>query len=129
MEYYYFHNFLYESVWRNNIRRHNERTPLLDILHKYSHDYKVIFVGDASMSPYEIAYPGGANEHWNPEAGSTWLARARDQWPNHLWLNPVPENYWGYTHSIQMIQEIFGKDRMVPMTLEGLSRGMKELSR
>ena len=81
------------------------------------------------MSPYEIAYPGGANEHWNAEAGATWLARARDQWPNHLWINPVPERQWGYTQSIAMIQEIFGPGAMVPMTLEGLSRGIKTMTR
>ena len=128
-EYYYFHNCLYEGVWRDNRRRWDAQTPTHEVLHTYGSDYKCIFVGDASMSPYEIAYPGGANEHWNQEAGSTWLSRARDQWPSNLWINPVPEKYWGYTHSIAMIQEIFGPERMVPMTLEGLSRGMKELSR
>ena len=89
---------------------------------------KCIFVGDASMSPYEIAYPGGANEHWNAEAGSVWLQRAREQWSSNLWINPVPEKYWAYTHSIQMIQEIF-ENRMVPMTLSGLEQGMRELTR
>ncbi len=129
MEHFYFHNCLYEGVWKDNRRRWDAQTATHEVLRTYGPDYKCIFVGDASMSPYEIAYPGGANEHWNQEAGSTWLARARDQWASHLWINPVPENYWGYTHSIQMIQEIFGKDRMVPMTLEGLGRGMRELSR
>ena len=81
------------------------------------------------MSPYEIAYPGGANEHWNAEAGQVWLARARDQWASHLWINPIPEKQWGYTHSIGMVQEIFGADRMVPMTLSGLEAGMKSLTR
>jgi uncharacterized protein with von Willebrand factor type A (vWA) domain len=128
LEYYYFHNCLYEGVWRDNRRRWDAQTPTHEVLRTYGPDYKCIFVGDASMSPYEIAYPGGANEHWNAEAGQTWLQRAREQWPNHLWLNPVPEKYWGYTHSIGMIREIF-EDRMVPMTLEGLERGMKELSR
>ncbi len=97
------------------------------MLNTYGPDYKCIFVGDASMSPYEIAMPGGANEHWNREAGSVWLTRARDQWPENLWINPVPERHWGYTQSIAMVQEIFGPDRMVPMTLEGIGRGMKVL--
>ncbi len=129
MEYFYFHNCLYEGVWRDNRRRWNAQTPTQDILRTYGPDYKCIFVGDASMSPYEIAYPGGANEHWNKEAGQVWLARARDQWKSNLWINPVPQKYWGYTHSISMIQDIFGTERMVPMTLEGLSAGMKELTR
>ena len=128
LEYYYFHNCLYEGVWRDNERRWDEVTPTQEVLNTYGSDYKCIFVGDASMSPYEIAYPGGANEHWNAEAGQTWLQRARTQWPEHLWINPVPEKYWAYTQSIGMIREIF-EDRMVPMTLEGIERGMKELGR
>lgn len=128
LEYYYFHNCLYEGVWRDNARRWDEVTPTHEVLNTYGADYKCIFVGDASMSPYEIAYPGGANEHWNAEAGQVWLERARTQWPEHLWINPVPEKYWAYTQSIGMIREIFG-DRMVPMTLEGIERGMKELGR
>ena len=128
MEYFYFHNCLYEGVWRDNRRRWNEQTPTDEVLRTYGPDYKCIFVGDASMSPYEIAYPGGANEHWNAEAGHVWLTRARAQWPDSLWINPVPEAYWGYTQSIQMIREIF-PERMVPMTLDGLERGMKELGR
>lgn len=128
LEHYYFHNCLYEGVWRDSRRRWNAQTPTLDVLNTYGADYKCIFVGDAAMSPYEIAMPGGANEHWNKEAGQIWLTRARDQWPAHLWLNPVPERYWRYTQSTQMIQSIFGADRMVPMTLEGISRGMKVLS-
>ncbi|WP_417253031.1 vWA domain-containing protein [Celeribacter sp.] len=128
LEYYYFHNCLYESVWRDNARRWGENIPTRDVMNTYGKDYKVIFVGDASMSPYEIALPGGANEHWNEEAGATWLARARDTWPDHLWLNPVPEAHWPYTQSIAMIDEIF-EGRMVPMTLEGLDRGMKLLGR
>jgi uncharacterized protein with von Willebrand factor type A (vWA) domain len=129
LEYFYFHNCLYEGLWRDNRRRWDEQTPTWDVLRTYGSDYKCIFVGDASMSPYEIAYPGGANEHWNAEAGQTWLERARDQWPAHLWINPVPEKYWGYTHSIAMVQEIFGQDRMVPMTLSGIETGMKVLGR
>src|SRR6056297_2031737 len=128
LEYYYFHNCLYEGVWRDNARRWNEVTPTWDVLHTYGPDYKCIFVGDASMSPYEIAYPGGANEHWNAEAGQTWLERARQQWPDHLWINPVPQGHWPYTQSIKMIHEIF-EGRMVPMTLEGLDAGMRELVR
>jgi len=128
LEYYYFHNCLYEGVWRDNLRRWNDQTSTWDVLRTYGSDYKCIFVGDASMSPYEIAYPGGANEHWNQEAGQTWLERAREQWPDHLWINPVPEEQWGYTRSIDMIREIF-EDRMVPMTLRGLEDGMRELTR
>ncbi|WP_412073000.1 vWA domain-containing protein [Tritonibacter mobilis] len=128
LEYYYFHNCLYEGVWRDNRRRWDAQTPTHEVLRTYGPDYKCIFVGDASMSPYEIAYPGGANEHWNKEAGQVWLERARAQWNSHLWINPVPEKYWEYTHSIQMIREIF-EDRMVPMTLDGLERGMRELTR
>ncbi len=128
MEYFYFHNCLYEGVWKDNTRRWKEQMPTWDVLHTYGSDYKCIFVGDASMSPYEIAYIGGANEHYNKEAGGTWLQRAREQWPDHIWINPVPEDEWPYTHSIGMIREIF-EDRMVPMTLEGIERGMKVLGR
>jgi uncharacterized protein with von Willebrand factor type A (vWA) domain len=128
LEYYYFHNCLYEGVWRDNRRRWQEQTPTWDVLHTYGSDYKCIFVGDASMSPYEIAYPGGANEHWNAEAGHVWLQRARAQWPANFWINPVPEKYWGYTHSIGMIREVF-EDRMAPMTLKGIEQAMRELTR
>ncbi|MBS8227461.1 vWA domain-containing protein [Vannielia litorea] len=128
LEYYYFHNCLYEGVWRDNRRRWSEQTPTWEVLNTYGPDYRAIFVGDASMSPYEVAYPGGANEHWNEEAGRTWLARARQQWPQNLWINPVPERHWGYTQSIAMIREIF-EERMVPMTLEGLTAGMKSLTK
>ncbi|MEM0945767.1 MAG: VWA domain-containing protein [Pseudomonadota bacterium] len=127
LEYYYFHNCLYEGLWRDNRRRWTEQIPTHDVLNTYGSDYKCIFVGDASMSPYEIAMPGGANEHWNREAGSVWLSRARDQWPENLWINPVAERHWGYTQSIAMVQDIFGADRMVPMTLEGIGRGMRVL--
>ena len=128
LEHFYFHNCLYEGVWKDNRRRWTEQTPTMDVIHKYGRDWKCVFVGDASMSPYEIAYPGGASEHWNAEAGQVWLNRARDQWPSHIWINPVPERQWGYTHSIKMIREIF-VDRMYPMTLRGLEEGMRELSR
>jgi uncharacterized protein len=123
---FYFHNCLYEGVWRDNARRWQAQTPTMEVLRSYGSDYKAIFVGDASMSPYEILHPGGANEHWNPEAGQVWLQRACAQWPNHLWINPVPEPHWGYTQSIGLIRQIFAA-RMVPMTLEGISRGIKEL--
>lgn len=128
LEQFYFHNCLYEGVWRDNRRRWSEQTPTWDVIHKYGPEWRCIFVGDAAMSPYEVAYPGGANEHMNAEAGSTWLTRARDHWTGHLWINPTPEKYWDYTQSTQMIRQILGPDRMVPMTLEGLSRGMKALS-
>jgi uncharacterized protein with von Willebrand factor type A (vWA) domain len=128
LEYYYFHNCLYEGVWRDNRRRWDAQIPTHEVLRTYGPDYKCIFVGDASMSPYEIAYPGGANEHWNKEAGQVWLQRARDHWSSNLWINPVPEKFWDHTHSISMIREIFA-DQMVPMTLTGLEKGMKELTR
>jgi uncharacterized protein with von Willebrand factor type A (vWA) domain len=128
LEYFYFHNCLYEGVWKDNRRRHSEVIPTFDVLHKYGHDYKAIFVGDASMSPYEIAYPGGSVEHWNAEAGSVWLARVLAQWPNAIWLNPVREKHWGYTHSIQMIRELFS-ERMFPLTLSGLEQATRTLSR
>ena len=123
---FYFHNCLYEGVWRDNARRWDQQTPTWDVLRSYGSDYRCIFVGDAAMSPYEILHPGGANEHWNPEPGQVWLERACAQWPHHLWINPVPEAHWSYTHSTRLIAEIF-KDRMVPMTLEGLTRGIREL--
>ncbi|WP_114286764.1 vWA domain-containing protein [Candidatus Halocynthiibacter alkanivorans] len=128
LEYYYFHNCLYEGVWRDNARRWDAQIPTLEVLRTYGSDYKCIFVGDASMSPYEIAVPGGANEHWNQEAGQTWLQRAREQWPDHIWLNPTPENHWQYTQSVQMVRDIF-ENRMMPMTLDGITRAMKELGR
>ena len=126
LEYFYFHNCLYESVWRDNARRWDDKIPTAEIIRTYGPGYKCIFVGDASMSPYEIAYIGGANEFWNDEAGHTWLNSARAQWADHLWINPVPEAYWDYTQSIGMIREIF-ENQMVPMTPEGLTRGMKLL--
>ena len=128
-EYFYFHNCLYEGVWKDNRRRWNAQTPTWEVLRTYGPDYKCIFVGDASMSPYEIAFAGGANEHWNEEAGHIWLERARDQWPDNLWINPLAERYWPYTQSIGMIQEIFGAERMVPMTLAGIDDGMRALGR
>ena len=129
LKHYYFHNCLYEGVWTDNKRRWSEQTETHELLRTYGPDYKCIFVGDASMSPYEIAYPGGANEHWNAETGEVWLGRARDQWQSNLWINPLDERYWRHTQSTQMIQQIFGADRMVPMTLDGIERGMKLLTR
>lgn len=127
LEHYYFHNCLYEGVWRDNARRWNAQIPTWDVLRSYGSDYRCIFVGDASMSPYEIAFKGGANEHWNEETGQTWLERAREQWPNHVWINPLREDHWQYTQSVQMIREIFD-EKMVPMNLEGLTKAMKTLS-
>jgi uncharacterized protein with von Willebrand factor type A (vWA) domain len=128
MEYYYFHNCLYESVWRNNVRRHAERVPTWEVLHTYPADYKVIFVGDASMSPYEVTTPGGSVEHWNDEAGAIWLDRVAQIYKNAVWLNPVEEHLWSYTPSITMIGQIM-EGRMFPLTLEGLDGAMKELTR
>ena len=127
LESYYFHNCLYEGVWQENERRWNKQIPTDEVFRTYGPDYKCIFVGDASMSPYEIAYAGGANEHWNPIPGHEWLTRAQNQWKNSLWLNPIPEKYWPYTQSIGMIKTIF-ENRMVPMTLDGISNGMKLLT-
>jgi uncharacterized protein len=128
LEYFYFHNFIYESVWRDNRRRNSERFPTFDVLHKYPHDYKLVFVGDAAMSPYEIGYPGGSVEHHNEEAGSVWLRRMLDVYHRAIWLNPTPEERWGYYESIGMVRELMG-DRMFPLTLEGLDRGMRALAR
>ncbi|MDQ1899694.1 VWA domain-containing protein [Paracoccus sp. WLY502] len=126
MEHFYFHNCLYEGVWTDNRRRWTEQTPTWDVLHRFGRDYKCVFVGDASMSPYEIAVPGGANEHWNQESGEVWLRRAAETWPDHVWLNPVPQGHWGYTQSIAMIGKIFG-NRMMPLTLDGLTQAMRIL--
>ena len=128
LEHFYFHNCLYEFLWRDNRRRWDARTPTWEVLRTYGADYKCIFVGDATMSPYEVAYVGGANEHWNEESGATWLARAREHWPNSLWINPTPQQHWQHAQSIRMIQQVF-EDRMVPMTLDGLTQGMKLLGR
>ena len=128
MEYFYFHNCLYERVWKENRRRFQATTPTWDVLHTYPHDYKVIFVGDASMSPYEIAAPGGSVEHYNDEAGSMWLERVTRTYPGCVWLNPVPEKEWAYTHSIGMVHQLMG-GRMYPLTLDGLDRATRELSR
>lgn len=128
LEYFYFHNFVYESVWKDNLRRNNERIPLFDVLHKYTPDYKVIFVGDASMSPYEILQPGGSIEHWNEEAGAVWMQRLTNVFPRMVWLNPDNEQRWEYSPSVRVVQELIGADRMFPMTLEGLDHAMRRLS-
>ncbi|MCC5871790.1 MAG: VWA domain-containing protein [Gammaproteobacteria bacterium] len=128
LEHFYFHNCLYEFVWRDNARRWSARQPTWELLRTYGADWKCIFVGDAAMSPYEVAVPGGANEHWNEEAGQVWLERVRAHWPDTLWINPVPERFWPHTQSTAMIRAIF-EDRMVPMTLDGISRGVKLLGR
>jgi uncharacterized protein with von Willebrand factor type A (vWA) domain len=128
LEYFYFHNFLYESVWRDNRRRNSERTPTYEVLHKYAHDYKLIFVGDASMSPYEVGYPGGSVEHNNEEAGAVWMQRMLNVYPHAAWLNPTPEDRWNYYESIGMIRNLLG-GRMYPLTLEGLERAMRALTR
>ena len=127
MEYYYFHNCLYEGVWKENIRRWTEQTPTHEVLRTYGSDYKCIFVGDAAMSPYEIEMPGGANEHYNKETGRTWLERAITQWPKNLWINPIPEENWDYSQSTQIINGIF-ENRMVPLSMKGLESGMKLLT-
>jgi uncharacterized protein with von Willebrand factor type A (vWA) domain len=128
MEHFYFHNCLYERVWKENRRRWDMTTPTWDVLHKYPHDYKVVFVGDASMSPYEISMPGGSVEHTNPEAGQVWMDRVTRTYPACVWLNPVPEEQWDYTHSIRTMKQLMS-GRMYPLTLEGLDKAMRELVR
>jgi uncharacterized protein with von Willebrand factor type A (vWA) domain len=128
MEFYYFHNCLYESLWKDNRRRHTEKIPTWDVLHKFPSDYKVIFVGDATMSPYEITYPGGSVEHWNEEAGAVWIDRLTNIFEHAVWLNPTGERHWDYTPSIEVVKQLMG-DRMYPLTLDGLEKAMKELSR
>ena len=128
MEYFYFHNCLYDYVWKDNRRRHAERTPTVDIMHKYGHDYKLIFVGDATMSPYEILQPGGSIEYSNDESGAVWMRRMLDTYPKAIWLNPEPEQLWPYRQSISVIREIM-EARMYPITIEGLERAMRYLSK
>lgn len=129
LEHFYFHNCPYEGLWKDNRRRMNERIPTWDVLHKYPANYKVIVVGDATMSPYEITYSGGSVEHWNEEPGGLWIQRFVEQYPNFVWLNPVKEGAWDYTGSIQLIREIIGEHRMFELTLAGLEDAMKELGR
>jgi hypothetical protein len=126
LEYFYFHNCLYDHVWKDNRRRHAERTRTLDIMHKYGHDYKLVFVGDATMSPYEILQPGGSIEYSNEEAGAVWMKRLLEVYPKAVWLNPEPEEIWGYRQSIGILKEIMG-GRMYPTTIQGLERAMRAL--
>lgn len=128
LEFFYFHNCPYEGLWKDNKRRFSERTPTWEVLHKFPHDYKVVIVGDASMSPYEITHPGGSVEHFNEESGAVWLHRISNTYPATVWLNPVPEKQWGYSQSTKIIKEVMN-DRMYPLTLEGLDDAMRELSR
>lgn len=129
LEYYYFHNCIYESVWRKNSRRTTDRIDTYDILNKYSSDYKVIIIGDAAMSPYEITMNGGSVEHWNKEAGATWLKRVRNHFPHLIWINPSRRDYWDYSTSTDLIKQLIGPQNMFPMTLEGLDEAMKTLSK
>src|SRR6516225_9103496 len=126
MEHFYFHNCLYEFVWKNNARRWSERTPTWQVLHTYPADYKAIFVGDASMSPYEITVPGGSVEHMNEEPGAVWMKRVTDVYEHCVWLNPVPDSHWGWTPSIKLMRELLG-GRMFPLTIAGLDGAMREL--
>jgi uncharacterized protein with von Willebrand factor type A (vWA) domain len=126
LEYFYFHNFIYESLWRDNHRRHSEKTPTLDIAHKYGADYKLIFVGDATMSPYEIVYAGGSVEHWNDEPGAVWIKRLLNTYPKSIWLNPEPEKRWEFTPSVKLTRELMD-ERMFPLTLRGLDEGIRAL--
>jgi uncharacterized protein len=125
---FYFHNCVYEGVWTENARRHEARTPVQEVIRTYGSDYRVVFVGDASMSPYEIAVPGGSVEHWNEEPGAAWLGRLLDHFPKAAWLNPVAEGHWPYTQSIAMVQRLMA-GRMFPLTLEGLDAAAKALAR
>ena len=128
LEFFYFHNCPYEGVWKDNRRRFAERTPMWDVLHKFGHDYKLVFVGDASMSPYEITHPGGSVEHFNEESGAVWLQRLTNTYPAAVWLNPIPKEQWGYSQSLRIIADLM-TDRMYPLTLAGLDEAMRELTR
>lgn len=128
LEFFYFHNCPYEGVWKDNKRRFSERTPMWDVLHKFGHDYKLVFVGDASMSPYEITHPGGSVEHFNEESGAVWMQRLTNTYPAAVWLNPIPEQQWGYSQSLRILRELMN-DRMYPLTLAGLDEAMRELTR
>lgn len=128
LEYYYFHNCVYETVWKNNLRRTSERYSTFDLLHKYGDDYKVVFVGDAAMAPYEITQPGGSVEHWNEEAGYVWMQRIMAKFRKVIWINPYPRQAWDYTASTHLVRELI-EDRMYPLTLQGLEDGMRYLSK
>ena len=128
LHYFYFHNCLYEGIWKNNNRRWNERLSTYDVIRTYGKEFKCIFVGDATMSPYEIVIPGGGNEHFNDEPGRVWLERAITQWPSYIWINPVIEKYWEYSESTMIIKDIF-KNRMVPLTLDGIDKATRILAK
>lgn len=128
LEFFYFHNCLYERVWKDNSRRHSETMATMDVLHTYPHDYKVIFIGDASMSPYEITYPGGSVEHWNEESGEVWMQRLGHIYQKAVWLNPIPEEHWRYSQSIQIMKTLM-QDRMYSLSLSGIDSAMRELRR
>lgn len=128
LEFFYFHNCPYEGLWKDNKRRFSERTPTWDVLHKYGHDYKIIFVGDAAMSPYEISHPGGSVEHFNEESGTVWMQRLTNTYPAAAWLNPVPKEHWGYSQSTKLIKDLMN-NRMFPLTLAGLDDAMRALTR
>ena len=126
LEYFYFHNFIYESLWKDNRRRHSEKTSTVDLIHKYGSDYKLVFVGDATMSPYEIMYAGGSVEHWNEDPGAVWIKRLLNTYPKAIWLNPEPQSRWDYTPSIKLTRDLMD-DRMYPLTIAGLDEGIKAL--
>jgi uncharacterized protein with von Willebrand factor type A (vWA) domain len=128
LEFFYFHNCLYEGVWKDNRRRHSEKIPTWDVLNKYPADWRAIFVGDATMSPYEVTMPGGSVEHWNEEAGAVWMKRATQHWDKVAWLNPSPERYWNYSASVGMLRELVD-ERMYPLTLDGLEKAMRALAK
>ena len=124
----YFHNFIYESVWKDNRRRMSERLSTLDILNKYSHDYKVVFVGDATMAPYEITHAGGSVEHWNEEPGAALMEKFGEIYDKVIWLNPTPQETWEYSSSVMMTQDLVGGN-MYLLTIKGLEEGMSQLSK
>jgi uncharacterized protein with von Willebrand factor type A (vWA) domain len=122
------HNCVYEGVWRDNARRHKEAISVWDVIHKYGSDYKLIFVGDATMGPYEITYPGGSVEHWNEETGAVWMQRLLNHFNHAIWLNPQMEQYWNYYASIKIIHELM-EEKMFPLTLQGIGNGIKALTK
>ncbi|MEO5972803.1 MAG: VWA domain-containing protein [Sphingomicrobium sp.] len=128
LEHFYFHNCIYEGVWRDNRRRHAEKTATIDVIHKFGADHKLVIVGDAAMSPYEVSHAGGSIEHYNAESGAVWLQRLTSTYQAAAWLNPVPEQYWGYSASIAMIGRLMA-ERIYPLTLDGLDKAMRALSR
>ena len=128
LEYFYFHNFIYETVWKDNTRRHNERIETTELFQKYSQDYKIIFIGDATMAPYEITNAGGSIEHWNEEPGSVWMKKFFANYEKLIWLNPVPEDHWDYSSSIELSRALID-DQMYPLTLKGLEDGMSFLTK